>query len=171
LAGANSEIAMVVRQPWSALALIELIQARRARQDHGRLQRQRDAIQPPRRSRASAALPTRTASSLPAVNRDSWRCWRAGKIEYRYRTLSPRALNRRAAPLSAAGLERGEVMLTGLGQPAFDDEQARRCRAGGRGCGRRRALCVILAAGTGGMGAETALAGPSGCRAWPTLNP
>ena len=86
---------------------------------------------------------------MPGVNSDSWRCWRAGKIEYRYRTLSPRALNRRAAPLSAAGLERGEVMLTGLGQPAFDDEQARRCRAGGRGCGRRRALIWLAHPGLG----------------------
>jgi hypothetical protein len=42
------------------------------------------------------------------VNSDSRRCWRASKIEYRYRTLSPRALDRRAAPLSAARLEQGE---------------------------------------------------------------
>jgi hypothetical protein len=41
------------------------------------------------------------------------------------------------------------VMLTGFGQPAFNDEQARRCRAGDRDRGRRRALCVILAVGTG----------------------
>ena len=113
------------------------------------MQRQRDAIQPPRRSRASAALPTRTASSLSAVNSDSRRCWRASKIEYRYRTLSPRALNRRAAPLSAARLEQCEVMLTGFGQPAFNDEQARRCRAGDRGCGRRRALIWLAHPGLG----------------------
>ena len=31
--------------------------------------------------------------------------------------------------------------------------------------------CVILAVGTGGIGTETASAGPSGCPAWPTLNP
>jgi len=31
--------------------------------------------------------------------------------------------------------------------------------------------CVILAVGTGGIGAETASVGPSGCPAWPTLNP
>lgn len=81
------------------------------------------------------------------MNSDSRRCWRASKIEYRYRTLSPRALNRRAAPLSAARLEQGEVMLTGFGQPACNDEQARLCRAGDR-C-RRRALIWLAHPGLG----------------------
>jgi len=46
-------------------------------------------------------------------------------------------------------LEQGEVMLTGFGQPAFNDEQARRCRAGDRGCGRRRALIWLAHPGLG----------------------
>jgi hypothetical protein len=40
-------------------------------------------------------------------------------------------------------------MLTGFGQPAFNDEQARRCRAGDRGCGRRRALIWLAHPGLG----------------------
>ena len=40
-------------------------------------------------------------------------------------------------------------MLIGFGQPAFNDEQARRCRAGDRGCGRRRALIWLAHPGLG----------------------
>ena len=38
-------------------------------------------------------------------------------------------------------------MLTGSGQPTFNDEQARRCRAGDRG--RRRALIWLAHPGLG----------------------
>jgi hypothetical protein len=38
-------------------------------------------------------------------------------------------------------------MLTGFGQSAFNDEQARRCRAGDRG--RRRALIWVAHPGLG----------------------
>ena len=123
---------------------------------HGELLIRLDPLTAPRRTQALAALCDQLTQaharypgtlSLWAVNSDSRRCWRVSKIEYRYRTLSPRALNRRAAPLSAARLEQGEVMLTGFGQPAFNNEQARRCRAGDRG--RRCALIWLAHPGLG----------------------
>jgi hypothetical protein len=50
---------------------------------------------------SAASLTARTVSALSATNSESRRSWRARKIELRYRTPSPRAWKRLAAPVRA----------------------------------------------------------------------